>query len=337
MNQVKPKIFIVEDESIVAFDIECCLKKNGYDVVGSATSHVEIMEKVSMTKPDLVLMDIRIHGDIDGIECAKQLRNIFETPVVFLTAHSDNNTIERATKTRAFGYVLKPFNEKSLVTNIEMALSNFNQELKVLQGREKFSITLDKLNLGVIIFDIDGKVNFINLSARALTGWDKNKVIGKPLESLLYDKSSGKPINFETVLRERVNLCLLDVVAQDSETPHAVSLDLTIAPIFQAGNFEGGMVIFHDYQAVIHSAYTGGVNYPCLPEDSEDSKHLAVLELCPWCKKWKDEEDNWNQIEEFLKTKVSARLHHSACPDCVKLLIRNVKLKLEKNPRHRMN
>lgn len=334
MDQLKPKIFIVEDESIVAFDIECCLKKNGYNVVGSATSHVEIMEKVSKTKPDLVLMDIRIHGDIDGIECAKQLRNIFETPVVFLTAHSDNNTIERATKTRAFGYVLKPFNEKSLITNIEMALSNFTQELKVLQGREKFSIALDKLNLGVIIFDIDGKVNFINLSARALTGWDKNKVIGKPLESLLFDKSTGKQIDYKIVLKERVNLCLLDVVAQDSEMPHAVSLDLTIAPIFQAGNFDGGMVVFHDYKAVVHSALAGGIKNPAI---SGDNDHVAVLELCPWCKKWKDEEDNWNQIEEFLKAKVLARLHHTACPECVKLLIRNVKLKLEKDPRHRMN
>ena len=334
MDQVKPKIFIVEDESIVAFDIECCLKKNGYSVVGSATSHVEIMEKVSMTKPDLVLMDIRIHGDIDGIECAKQLRNIFETPVVFLTAHSDNNTIERATKTRAFGYVLKPFNEKTLVTNIEMALSNFTQELKVLQGREKFSITLDKLNLGVIIFDVDGVVNFINLSARALTGWDKSKVMGKSLKSLLFDRASGKEIDLEIVLRERVNLCLLDVVAQDSEMPHAVSLDLTIAPIFQAGKFEGGMVVFHDYKAIVHSAFTGGVKPPKL---SEEITPLAVLVLCPWCKKWKDEADNWNQIEEFLKAKVSARLHHSACPDCVNLLIRNVNLKLEKDPRHRMN
>lgn len=334
MDQAKPKIFIVEDESIVAFDIECCLKKNGYNVVGSATSHVEIMEKVSMTKPDLVLMDIRIHGDIDGIECAKQLRNIFETPVVFLTAHSDKNTVERATKTRAFGYVLKPFNEKTLVTNIEMALSNFTQELKVLQGREKFSITLDKLNLGVIIFDIDGKVIFINLSARALTGWDKSKVIGKPVKTLLFNTSSGKQIDLDVVLRERVNLCLLDVIAQDSDMPHAVSLDLTIAPIIQAGNIEGGMVVFHDYKAIVHSAFTGEIKSQ---EQSEDINSLGVLELCPWCKKWKDEEDNWNQIEEFLKTQMSARLHHSACPDCVKILIRNVNLKLEKDPRHRMN
>lgn len=334
MNPKKPKIFIVEDESIVAFDIECCLKKNGYDVVGIADSHVEIMEKVSQYKPDLVLMDIRIQGEFDGIDCAKQIRNIFETPVVFLTAHSDQNTIDRATKTKAYGYILKPFNEKSLVTNIQMALSNFLEEDKLIQTKNRFSITLDKLNLGVIIFSTAGIITFINLAARALTGWDSSKVIGESLKTLLFKKEKAKEIDFEIVIKERINLCMIDVVAQDNNMPNPVSFDITIAPIVQAGTVEGGMVVFHNYGTVISSAYRGR---EILRNQSGDNGGSVVLELCPWCKKWNDEDNNWNQIEEFLKMKISAELNHKACPGCVQSLIRNVNLKLDKDPVHRKN
>ncbi len=328
------KILIVEDESIIAFDIERCLKNNGYDVVGNAASHKETMDKVNSTKPDLVLMDIRIHGEFDGIDCAKQIRYIFETPVVFLTAHSDKNTIERATKTKAFGYVLKPFNERTLIANIEMALSNYGEELKILRTRENLSITLNRLNLGVIIFDRDGLITFMNMAIRALTGWDKSMVLGKPLKSLLFDKINDQEIEFESVIKEGIDLCLIDVIAHNSETPNSVSFDLTISPIVQGGEIDGGMMVFHNYGTVVNS-YIGQIEKS--ENQVEGEKFIPVLVICPWCKKWKDEQSNWNQIEEFINKKTSAQLSHHACPECVKILIRNIQLKLEKHPGHRKN
>jgi PAS domain S-box-containing protein len=331
MEPSKSKIFIVEDESIVSFDIECCLKKSGYNVVGTATSHKELLDKIEGARPNLILMDIRIHGEVDGIECAKQIRNVYGTPIVFLTAHSDKATIDRVTKTKAFSYVLKPFNEKALVANIEMALTNYEEELKLLSLQKSFSTTLDKLNLGVIMFDKDGLISFLNHTVNALTGWGNNKVLGRKIKDLLFDKKNNKQIEIETVIHEEINLRLIDIVAQEGETPNSISFDLSISPIIQDGKVEGGIVVFHNLATNISSALAENEN---LQSNSGDEN---VLEICPWCKKWQDEEDNWNQIEEFIKLKIFIELSHKACPICVNALIRNIQLKLEKFPGHRQN
>jgi PAS domain S-box-containing protein len=331
MEPSKSKVFIVEDESIVSFDLECCLKNSGYDVVGTATSHKELMGKIENSNPNLILMDIRIHGEIDGIECAKQIRNIYRIPVIFLTAHSDKATIERSTKTKAFGYILKPFNEKALVTNIEMALANYKEELKILSLQKSFSTTLDKLNLGVVMFDKGGLISFLNHTAKALTGWDNNKVLGKKIKDLFFDKNSNAQIEIEEVFHEEINLSLIDIVAQESDVPSSISFDLTISPIAQNGKIEGGIVVFHDLATNIIPAMAEGENL----EHHSGSEN--ILEICPWCKKWQDEEKNWNQIEEFIKLKMFVELSHKACPECVNALIRNIQLKLEKFPDHRKN
>ncbi len=331
MEPSKSNIFIVEDESIVSFDIECCLKNSGYNVVGTATSHSELLDKIERAKPNLILMDIRIHGEIDGIEAANQIRDIYGTPVVFLTAHSDKATIDRVTKTKAFGYVLKPFNEKALVTNIEMALTNYEEELKLLSMQKSFSTTLDKLNLGVVMFDKGGLISFLNHTAKSLTGWDNNKVLGKKIKDLLFDKKNNTQIDIETVIHEEINLSLIDIIAQDCETPNSVSFDLTISPIIQDKKVEGGIVVFHNLATNISPTLTKNENFQV------HSGNENILEICPWCKKWQDEEDNWNQIEEFIKLKIFVELSHKACPICVNALIRNIQLKLEKFPGHRQN
>ncbi len=116
------KILVTEDEGIVAADIEDRLRSLGYQVTATCSSGAEALQKIAETKPDLVLMDIMIQGDMDGIETARHVREDFGIPVIFLTAYSDDATFERAKITEPFGYLLKPFEERELRTNIEMAL-----------------------------------------------------------------------------------------------------------------------------------------------------------------------------------------------------------------------
>ena len=122
------KILVTEDEGIVAADIEDRLRSLGYQVTATCSSGVEALQKVVETKPDLVLMDIMIQGDMDGIETAKHVREDFGIPVIFLTAYSDDATFQRAKITEPFGYLLKPFEERELRTNIEMALYKHSME-----------------------------------------------------------------------------------------------------------------------------------------------------------------------------------------------------------------
>ncbi|NPE29298.1 response regulator [Methanococcoides sp. SA1] len=129
MSQIK--ILIVEDEKIVALGIKKMLKNLGYLVPSIASSGKEAISKAEITFPDLVLMDIMLKGDMDGVEAADQIRKRFEVPVVFLTAYSDEKILERAKKTNPYGYIIKPFEENSLHATIELALHKYKEEKEI--------------------------------------------------------------------------------------------------------------------------------------------------------------------------------------------------------------
>ncbi|MFH0968538.1 MAG: response regulator [Methanobacteriota archaeon] len=115
-------ILIVEDDDIIARVVDWRLKNLGYGVCGRASTNAEAMELVSNKNPDLVLMDINIKGDIDGIETAKMIKQEYNIPVVFVTSHSDGITIERAKESNPDGFILKPFDDNDLRVAIELAM-----------------------------------------------------------------------------------------------------------------------------------------------------------------------------------------------------------------------
>jgi DNA-binding NtrC family response regulator len=124
----KARILIVEDKFLVAQDLSVCLRKLGYTVSGICASGNEALEQARQHQPQLVLMDIRLKGNMDGIDTVHQLRKEMEVPVVFLTAHSDEDTLQRASEAEPSGYVLKPFDERQLFTTIELALNRPRQQ-----------------------------------------------------------------------------------------------------------------------------------------------------------------------------------------------------------------
>lgn len=128
---VGEKILVVEDERIVARDIEKRLKKLGYVVVASVASSEEAIQKTAEMNPDLVLMDIQIRGEKDGIETAENIRTDFDIPVIYLTAYADEDTLQRAKVTEPFGYIIKPFDERDLYVAIEVALRRRLAEIAV--------------------------------------------------------------------------------------------------------------------------------------------------------------------------------------------------------------
>lgn len=134
---VKGSILVVEDEKIIAKDIANVLKKFGYAVPAIASSGEEAIRRLEEMPVDLVLMDIVLKGDIDGIEAAKRITERFNIPVVHLTAYADEDTLSRVKETRPFGYIIKPFKERELYTTIEIALHNHRQSLENRKLEEK--------------------------------------------------------------------------------------------------------------------------------------------------------------------------------------------------------
>jgi len=132
----KLNIFIVEDESIVAKDIQNSLTKLGYNVVGSANNGIDAIEKINELMPDLILMDIMIKGDLTGIDVSEKIKETLNIPVIFLTAYADEGTLSRAKITEPYGYILKPFKEIDLHSTIEMAIYKHQKDAALQKERD---------------------------------------------------------------------------------------------------------------------------------------------------------------------------------------------------------
>ena len=147
----KTNILIVEDESIVAKDIQHSLKKLGYTVVGMCSTGEDAIRTAEEVKPDLVLMDIMLKGDMSGIEAAGQIREKFNIPIIYLTAYADESTLSKAKVSEPYGYIIKPFKEIDLHTSIEMAIYKHEKETDVKKERDfLYSIVENKESKDII-------------------------------------------------------------------------------------------------------------------------------------------------------------------------------------------
>gem|GEM_PF-1148910 len=176
---------VVEDEGIIAQDIKNCLENLGYTVPEVVFTGQEAIKKAGIIRPDLILMDIVLKGDIDGIETATEIKSRYSIPIVYLTAYEDDKTLKRAKLTEPLGYILKPFEERYLRSSIEMALYKHKMESKLKENERWLGTILRSVGEAVIVTDDIGKINFMNPTAEALTGWMLNEVSGKEIFSFL--------------------------------------------------------------------------------------------------------------------------------------------------------
>ena len=199
MNQ-PARILVVEDESIVAFNLQQRLTNLGYDVPAIAVSGQESFDLVESTRPDLVLMDIHIQGDMDGIDVAARLQETHSIPVIYLTAYSEDSTLERARKTRPYGYLLKPFSERELHATIQMAFERHKLEVELLDSRRMLQLALDAACMGVL--DLDKASTAITPSERTsdLFGWPLDRPLTLP--DLLSRVDAGDRVAITAKLQE---------------------------------------------------------------------------------------------------------------------------------------
>jgi len=190
----KTRILIVEDEGLIARDIEDMVRHAGYEISAVVGTGEEAVEKAETSHPDLVLMDIILGGEMDGVEAAEKIRDQFSIPIIYLTAHTDEKTLQRAKLTEPIGYTLKPVEQKELMTVIEMALYKHQMEIKLKERQGWLTTILHSIGEGVIATDKFGNITFMNPVAERLTGWNQPESIGKSLTSVLHlmDEDTGK-------------------------------------------------------------------------------------------------------------------------------------------------
>jgi PAS domain S-box-containing protein len=234
----KRVLMVVEDELIVAEDLTHWLTSLGYTVGARAATGRGAVQCCEETRPDLILMDILLPGDMDGIQAAEIIRRRFDIPVVYITASSDDATLSRAKITEPFGYILKPFDERGLYTTIEMALYKHQSEKRIRNSEERFRLLYDYAPVAFQSLDADGHLLRVNNAWQALFGYSQEEVHGHWFGEFLAPGCTERFIALTTQFRNSpvTDSMALDCVARDG-TVMTATFKGSIA-VDQRGMFE---------------------------------------------------------------------------------------------------
>ena len=242
----RASVLIVEDEGIIAENIRELLISLGYDAFAIARTSEEAVALASERCPDIVLMDIRIKGKSDGIATAELLGERFDVPVIYLTAHADEATIERAKKTEPFGYLMKPVKPAELSSAIEIARYKHSME-RGLRVRERWlSTAMRSIGDAVIMVDLAGKITFLNPAAESLLGVALSDTLGQSARSVMrLDEWPLGELPLERALRERRLIQVPEAVLHSGSGPPKIIAD-SAAPVIDEGEVLGAVMVFRD-------------------------------------------------------------------------------------------
>ena len=244
-------VLIVEDDRVIATAIAHGLERLGYEVVGTAASGEEAIAMAARIHPQVVLMDIVLAGRMDGIEAADAIRRQHDVAVIYLTAHSDPATLARAMPRGQSGYLRKPFEERDLAIQIELALNRQQADRQLRRQREWLHAILTSIGDAVIATDAGGGIALVNPVAESLTGWKAEEAVGRPIQDvfrMVQEKTSQALADPVTrLLHERRVLALANDATLATRDGRWVPIEGSAAPIFdEAGHLVGAVLVFQD-------------------------------------------------------------------------------------------
>lgn len=246
-----PKILVVEDEVIVARTITQQLQQLGYAVLGTASSGAAAIAKVAETQPDLVLMDIVLKGEMDGVTAATQIRAQRDIPVIYLTAYADDSTLQRAKLTQPFGYIVKPFTVQDLRVAIEIGMFKHQMAQELQENRDQLATLLNSMGDAVIATDAEGQITFMNPAAEVLTGWQEAEAVDKAVTEIFQVINEVTELPIENpvakVLQDHEVVYLDDFTQLVTKTGQRIPIGDSASPLKRAtGEVSGVVVVFGD-------------------------------------------------------------------------------------------
>lgn len=325
MKEKEPKILVVEDDSLVAMDIKQSLRFLGYRVVSPVSTGEAALESVEKNHPNLVMMDVKLAGQMDGISAAEKIHAYYDIPVIYLSAYSDSKTLRRAKDTNPFGYIVKPFNKNDLNTAIQIALQKHQQELKLKEGLEWFSSIFQSFCQPVLIADKKGVIRFVNPCFTDMTGLQREKIQGRPLKELIKihdEKGHEIKINIFKILKSD-NFSEIGWVEITGKDNREVQAHLSVGPLRDSRGKDLGVTFLFrqsDDGAMSHKEKEQMLENLIDTIESAVIKRRA-LDICPWCKRVSEGNLGiWNQLEYYIRQDEAVEFSHLTCPRCLKWL-----------------
>lgn len=247
----KVKIIIADRENVTALNLKKQLESLGYQILGIASTGEEALQKTENQRPDLVIMDIRLGGMLDGIQAAEKINTQCRIPVIYMIDTAGQTTVRRSKISEPFGYIFKPVDEKFLYPTIEIALFRHKMDKKIKESEWWLNTILNSIGDGVIVIDGHGLIRFFNPVAEQLTGWSREQAIDKSLGEVvtIMDEATKAPLDI-------VNAWMTDqsthptvgyqasLLARGSRN---IPVEISVAPIrYEPGSFDGIVLAFRD-------------------------------------------------------------------------------------------
>lgn len=248
------RILVVEDELLIAGDLRQALEAMGHSVAAQLPADGDVLRAVAEARPDLVLLDIHLRGELDGVETAQRIRARHGVPVVFLTAHADHEAVRQAALSEPLGYLVKPLNARELRVTLELAAYKLQMERRLRDSEARLATTLRSIGDAVIATDTAGHVTFINPAAARLVGLGPEGAVGRELGAVLrlVDTGTGEPLADLTARAiaagESVTLAQPARLIAADGTERLVA-DSAAPLIADSGAVTGAVIVLHDVTA----------------------------------------------------------------------------------------
>ncbi len=311
-------ILIVEDEPIVARDIQLSLQRLGYQVPATATSGEEAIGKAGLIHPDLILMDIVLKGTMDGIETALHIQQKQDVPVVYLTAYADSHTLERAKVSSPAGYMLKPYQTNELRTTIELALQRARHDRHLRERLRWIATTVRCIGDGIVTADRDGRVTYMNPAAESFTGWRHEEAAGINLTDLIGGAKEGPIQDIEnpaTKAMAEARIIRIEEARLISKQGVRRAIRGTIGPVIdEEGMVLGAVLVFHELGSS-HRPDQRGESLR-MTEDRLGGPE-GVINLCSWCKRVPHRSGEWYHVATPMAEQSTLEFNGGLCPECM--------------------
>jgi len=237
------RVLIVEDEPIVALDLQQEIEDFGCEVVGLAESADEALAAVEENRPDLAMMDIRITGSMDGIETARLLRDTYGVPVIFLTSYSDDTTVHRAVREMPYGYLTKPFQTRELKATLEVALHKAEVDTGLRTTHRRMAATVNSMTGALLMVTAEGDILFMNSAAEQMTGRTKEFAANRRIQEVIELRDQRRrpiPVLNNRGMDVTIEEFGLSLISADGGS---LLVDLTVSPLADdAGGYRGFVV-----------------------------------------------------------------------------------------------
>ena len=314
-------ILVVEDEPIVARDVQLSLERLGYRVPATASSGEEAIRRAKEYEPDLVLMDIVLKGSLDGIATAQYLQRQLDVPVVYLTAYGDQQTVQRAEGTAPLGYVMKPFQPTDLQRTVQLALSRAREDRHLRESIRWLVTMVCCVNDAIITTNRAGTVTYMNSAAERLTGWTQAEAVGAGLMALLtgqlnedLDESQNPAFR---AMAEGTVVPLEGVVLIGRDYSRR-RVQGTAAPVSnECGGILGAVLTLHDADGAEGTVAPYSDPTPASEEFQGGTSLQGIINLCAWCKRVPDIDGGWSELETYLTEHSDVLFNGGLCPECL--------------------